>query len=153
MPTVFRVLFAAFMLVAPAPLDSVQARKADIYSGFLSSRALNGYDAVAYFTDGKPVRGRSEFSYSWKGATWLFANQKNLDAFKAKPEAFAPQFGGYCAWAVSQGYTAKGDPNHWKIFDGKLYLNYDARVQRDWERDIPGHISKGNGNWPAVLDK
>ena len=61
--------------------------------------------------------------------------------------------GGYCAWAVSQGYTAKGDPKHWKIVDGKLYLNYDARVQRDWEKDIPGHIAKANRNWPKVLDK
>jgi len=72
---------------------------------------------------------------------------------KQKPEAYAPAYGGYCAWAVSQGYTAKGDPKHWKIVGGKLYLNYDARVQTDWEKDISGHISKAEKNWPVVLDK
>jgi hypothetical protein len=62
-------------------------------------------------------------------------------------------YGGYCAWAVSQGYTAKGDPKYWNIVDGRLYLNYDGRVQKDWEKDIPGNISKGDRNWPKVLDK
>ena len=69
------------------------------------------------------------------------------------PEAYAPQYGGYCAWAVSQGYTAKGDPKYWKVVDGKLYLNYDASVQKNWEKDIPGHIANASKNWPKVLDK
>ncbi|MEM6666964.1 MAG: YHS domain-containing (seleno)protein, partial [Pseudomonadota bacterium] len=71
--------------------------------------------------------------------------------FAANPARYAPQFGGYCAWAVSEGYTAKGDPKHWKVVNGKLYLNYNGRIQRRWEKDIPGHISKGNANWPNVL--
>jgi hypothetical protein len=76
-----------------------------------------------------------------------------LNAFKANPSAFAPQYGGYCAWAVSQNYTASGDPNFWKIVNGKLYLNYDKSVQATWEKDIPGYIAKADRNWPGVLGK
>lgn len=146
----FGLALACFSLTPPA---LAQSRKAEIYTGLLSSTAVGGYDPVAYFSEGRPVQGRSDLTYKWKGTNWRFASEKNLEAFKARPDAYAPQYGGYCAWAVSQGYTAKGDPNHWKIVDGKLYLNYDSRVQRDWERDIPGHISRANGNWPTVLAK
>jgi hypothetical protein len=132
---------------------AAEARSPEIYTGLLSSTAVGGYDPVAYFNEGKPVEGRKEFTHVWKGVTWRFASEKNRDAFRGKPDAFAPQYGGYCAWAVSQGYTAKGDPRHWRIVEGKLYLNYDAKVQRDWEKDIPGHIAKGDRNWPKVLDK
>src|SRR5262245_41165297 len=144
-----RILVAAF---AFSPL-AAQARSPEIYTGLLSSVGAGGYDPVAYFADGKPVAGKSDITHQWKGATWRFASEKNRDLFKAKPEAYAPQYGGYCAWAVSQGYTAKGDPKYWKVVDGKLYLNYDAKVQRDWEKDVPGHISKGDKNWPTVLGK
>jgi hypothetical protein len=73
--------------------------------------------------------------------------------FKADPDRYAPQYGGYCALAVSQGYTAKGEPRAWKFVGGKLYLNYNADIQRKWEQDIPGFIAKGNANWPKVLEK
>ena len=146
-----RALIAA-ALVLSAPL-AAQAKSPEIYTGLLSSTAVGGHDPVAYFTDGKPVAGKSEFTHQWKGVTWRFASAQNRDAFKADPARYAPQYGGYCAWAVSQGYTAKGDPNHWKIVDGKLFLNYDASVQKNWEKDIPGHITNANRNWPKVLDK
>lgn len=129
------------------------ARAAEIYTGLLSATAVGGYDPVAYFRDSKPVPGRSDITWKWRGASWRFASAENREAFKQKPESYAPAYGGYCAWAVSQGYTAKGDPKHWKIVSGRLYLNYDAGVQATWEKDIPGNISKGNGNWPAVLGK
>lgn len=144
------LIVAALVLAAPL---AAQAKSPEIYTGLLSSTAVGGYDPVAYFTDGKPVAGKSEFTHQWKGVTWRFATEKNRDLFKAKPETYAPQYGGYCAWAVSQGYTAKGDPNHWKIVDGKLFLNYDASVQRNWEKDIPGHVTNANRNWPKVLEK
>ena len=108
---------------------------------------------MAYFKDGKPVAGKSDITWTWKGATWRFASTENREAFRQKPEAYAPAYGGYCAWAVSQGYTAKGDPKYWKIVEGRLYLNYDGNVQKTWEKDIPGHISKADLNWPKVLDK
>ena len=143
-------LVAMAVLMAAAPAS---ARSPEIYTGILSSTAVGGYDPVAYFIEGKPVEGKKDFTYAWNGVTWRFANAKNLDAFKTNPEAYAPQYGGYCAWAVSQGYTAKGDPKAWSIVGGKLYLNYNADVKKTWEKDPSGHIVKGDGNWPKVLDK
>ena len=115
--------------------------------------ALDGYDAVAYVTDGKPVKGLPQLTTTWKGAVWRFASAEHRDVFIRDPERYAPQFGGYCAWAVAHGYTADGDPGAWKIVDGRLYLNYSKRVQRRWEQDIPGYITKGQTNWPGVLNK
>lgn len=113
--------------------------------------AIDGSDAVAYFTDGKPVRGTTAFTHSWKGATWRFASAANRDTFAANPEAWAPQYGGYCAWAVSEGYTASTVPEAWKIVDGRLFLNYSRRFQRRWERDQDARIRAGDANWPSVL--
>ena len=147
---------AALMTTAVATLAVIgpaHARQADVYTGYFSSLAVGGYDAVAYFKENKPVEGKAQFSTEYKGATWRFASAENLNAFKANPAAYAPQFGGYCAWAVSQNYTASGDPKYWKIVGGKLYLNYDKSVQETWEKDIPGNIVKADKNWPAVLGK
>lgn len=115
--------------------------------------AIKGYDPVAYFTAAKPVAGDKAFATEWQGATWRFASAENLALFKAEPAKYAPQFGGYCAWAVSQGYTAGIDPDAWKIVDGKLYLNYSLDVQKKWEKDVPGFIAAGNTNWPKLLEK
>ena len=115
--------------------------------------AIKGYDPVAYFTDAKPMKGDAAFAAEWNGATWRFANAANRDAFKAAPEKYAPQYGGYCAWAVSQGYTAGIDPDAWKIVNGRLYLNYSADVQKKWSGDVPGHIAKADLNWPKILKK
>lgn len=146
---------AAVILAAVTawPQHAAQARSPEIYTGILSATAVGGYDPVAYFTEGRPVEGKRDITWTWKGVTWRFASERSRDAFKAAPETFAPQYGGHCAWAVSQGYTAKGDPKYWKVVNGKLYLNYNAQVQRDWERDVAGHIGKGDKNWPAVLGK
>jgi YHS domain-containing protein len=130
-----------------------QSARPAVYAEFRSKLAVDGYDAVAYFKTGQPTKGRPENALAWNGATWHFASPENKAAFEANPQAYAPQYGGHCAWAVSEGYTAKGDPAHWRIVDGKLYLNYNASVQRNWERNIPGHIAKGDKNWPTVLRK
>ena len=87
----------------------------------------------------------------WKGATWRFASAANRTAFEMNPKAYAPQYGGYCAYAVSRGYTAKIEPDAWRIVDGKLYLNYSRSVRTHWAADVPGNIAKANANWPAVL--
>jgi YHS domain-containing protein len=129
------------------------ADKAPIYTGLFSKQALEGYDAVSYFQPGGPVKGDKAFTTTHKGVEWRFASAANLSAFTADPAKYEPQFGGYCAWAVSQGYTAKGDPKYWAVVGGKLYLNYDAKVQKAWETDRTGFISKGNANWPTVLTK
>ena len=139
---------ALFAVAAP-----VQARDADVYTGTFSSLAVGGYDAVAYFKDGKPVKGNAAFTFDYKGAKWQFASAENLNAFKANPTAYTPQYGGYCAWAVSQGYTASGDPLVWNIVGGRLFLNYDKSVQATWSKDIPGNVVKADKNWPSVLGK
>ena len=121
-----------------------------VNSSFLGGVAIEGTDPVAYFSDGRPVEGSSNYEHEWMGATWRFVSAANRDAFAADPEKYAPQYGGYCAWAVSQGYTAKIDPEAWKIVDGRLYLNYSKDVQAQWSEDIPGNISKGDANWPKI---
>jgi YHS domain-containing protein len=142
-------LLGAGLAATPAAL----AEKPAVYKGLFDEAAVGGYDAVAYFTSGKPVEGSKAFEYKYKGVTWRFASADNLAAFKADPTKYAPQYGGYCAWAVSQGYTAKGDPKAWKIVNGKLYLNYNLDIQKKWEQDVPGLVAKGDSNWPKVLDK
>jgi hypothetical protein len=114
--------------------------------------AVKGYDVVAY-ADGVATKGRPEFEYRWRNAIWRFANAPNRERFEREPDRFAPQFGGYCAWAVSRGYTADIDPEAWRIVDGKLYLNYSKRVQKMWEQDVRANIAKGIANWPGVLSK
>lgn len=115
--------------------------------------AIKGYDPVAYFTDSAPTEGKSEFTFEWQGAKWHFANAAHLAAFQATPEKYAPQFGGYCAWAVSKGYTANIDPTAWKLIGGKLYLNYSRDVQAKWEADTAGNIAKAEANWPKLIRK
>lgn len=113
--------------------------------------AVAGHDPVAYFTEQRPVPGLKSFALRHNGAEWRFASEANRDAFKRDPDRYAPQFGGYCSWAVSQGYTAPIDPRAWRIEGGKLYLNYDLSVQRDWEKDMQANIAKGMRNWPQIL--
>jgi len=113
--------------------------------------AVKGYDMVAYFTQHKPVKGSSSYKHTWKDAQWRFSSQENLDLFKANPEQYAPQYGGYCAWAVAHNSTAGIDPKAWKIIEGNLYLNYSLKIQKQWSEDIPGYIEKADANWPAVI--
>jgi len=110
-------------------------------------KALSGYDPVAYFSAEKPTKGDAQYAYSWNGASWLFSSAENLEKFRSNPEAYAPQFGGYCAYAVSEGHTANGDPEAWKIVDGKLYLNYNKEIKQKWEENQTERIEKGVTNW------
>lgn len=150
-----RVFFILGLMVSMLmlPVAEVHAAEKPIYTGFFSKLAVGGYDTVAYFTDKKAVKGDSQFTTEYLGAQWQFSSAANRDAFVADPKRYAPQYGGYCAWAVSEGDTASGDPKLWHIVDGKLYLNYDVDVQKKWKMDIPGHIQKADKNWPAVLGK
>ncbi|MEM9988157.1 MAG: YHS domain-containing (seleno)protein [Pseudomonadota bacterium] len=153
MKTLLKALGATFVLVFSAgSFGSAYAEKAPVYTGILSGTAVGGYDTVSYF-QGTPVKGSKEFETTYKGATWRFASQENLDQFTADPAAYAPQYGGYCAWAVAQGYTAKGDPKYARVVDGKLYLNFNADVQSQWEQNIPGFIAQADANWPSVLSE
>src|SRR5688572_22452343 len=115
--------------------------------------ALRGFDAVAYFAVDNAVKGELKYEYAWKGARWFFSSEDNMKKFQADPEAYAPQFGGYCSYAVSEGYTADGDPEAWKVVDGKLYLNYNKQVREKWEMDRDARIEKGRANWQAFKKK
>jgi YHS domain-containing protein len=116
-----------------------------------SDGAIDGYDPVAYFTEGQPRKGTPELAHEWNGATWHFASAGNLAAFRENPERYAPQFGGYCAWAVGNNYTARPDPQAWHVEDGKLYLNFSADVQKQWLQNRAALIQSGTANWPAVI--
>lgn len=148
-------------IMLPRPLVFVFALAAAAVAGTALSSpvfernglAIRGYDPVAYFRESKPVRGSDSLRADWDGATWNFASAANRDAFLADPGKYAPRYGGYCAWAVSQGYTAPVSPEAWRIVDGKLYLNYSKSVQRTWEEDIPGNIAAADGNWPGIRQK
>jgi hypothetical protein len=113
--------------------------------------AAEGYDATSFFLKGKPVRGSAHYQLRYKGAVWRFENGEALAKFQADPAVFEPQFGGHCAWATSQNYIAHGDPLFWKIVDGKLYFNANARAKELWEADQAEAIKRGHANWPSVL--
>lgn len=112
--------------------------------------AVRGHDPVAYFKDGKPVKGSAEHRFEHKGSMFHFASKANRDAFAAEPERYAPQYGGFCAFGMSGGYKAAIDPVAFTVREGKLYLNYNLEVQKQWSADIPGHVNKADRNWPAV---
>jgi YHS domain-containing protein len=146
-----RLVHVALILciVLPALAAPVWGLEA-VFTDF-RGQAIRGYDPVAYFEQRKAVKGQDEYQYDWKGAEWYFSSQKNKEEFARSPKRYAPQYGGYCAWAVSQGYTASIDPKAWYIYKGKLYLNYSKEVQQTWSKDIPGNIQKADMNWPKLL--
>lgn len=128
-----------------------QAKEPSVYTGYFSNVAVSGYDSVAYFTLQKPVKGDAKFTTMYNGAEWRFVSAEHRDKFVADPTHYAPQYGGYCAWAVAQGSTASADPQRWKIVNDKLYLNYDADVQKKWELSVPEFIQQADKNWPKVI--
>jgi YHS domain-containing protein len=150
---IVRAAFAIFVVSTLFSFVRPASAAVDPINKNLIGTALKGYDAVAYFKEGRPVKGRDEFRHDWMGAKWYFASAANRDDFARSPEKYAPQFGGYCAWAVGHGKTASIDPEAWKIVDGKLYLNYSKDVQKMWEQDVPGWIKKADENWPGLIKK
>ncbi len=112
--------------------------------------ALSGYDAVSYFTGDAPVEGSDEHRVRYQGFDYQFASAENAAKFQAEPAKYAPQYGGYCAWAIgANDALAPGDPNVYKIVDGKLYLNFSEDVAEKWNEDIPGFIENGDKNYPT----
>jgi YHS domain-containing protein len=115
--------------------------------------ALQGYDAVAYFTDGQPKKGDPKFQTKLHGVTYYFTSADHLKKFKANPDTYQPQFGGFCAMGTAMGHKFEGDPTVWKIVDNKLFLNFNPDVGRRWSQDIPGNIARADDNWPQIKDK
>ncbi len=136
------------------PVFLTSAARAENLEVFVNSDgvAINGYDPVAYFTAGEPVAGIEEHSAMWKRARWYFSSAENRALFVADPEKYAPQYGGYCAFAVSQGYIAPTVPEAWTIENDKLYLNFSLGVRERWRRDMANLIARGDANWPGVLE-
>ncbi len=135
-------------------LPAAYAKENPVYS-HKKSGAIKGTDPVAYFSlqpGDKAVKGNKNISHEWQGATWYFSSEKNRDLFIQAPEKYAPQYGGYCSYAVAKGYTAKIDPNAWTIVNDKLYLNYSKGVQKKWNKKRDEFIQKANSNWPKVLE-
>lgn len=115
--------------------------------------AISGYDPVAYFTDGKPVRGSPDHALMWRGATWYFASAATMEAFEMNPHAYAPQYGGYCAYAMTKGAIAATAPDAFAVSSGRLYLTYSTEIRAIWADDVAGNVALADAHWPAALNK
>lgn len=149
-------------VLAPLGFSPAHARAPEIYidDGGLFGQgwkhAVGGYDAVAYHSlgeDDAPVPGSEDLQTEYKGVSWLFSSQENLDAFKAEPDRYRPHFGGYCAWAMARNKLAKGDPEVWHIHESVLYLNVSPRFKREWLANLERDLMRGNENWPGILER
>ena len=114
--------------------------------------AIRGYDPVAYFDAGKAVEGSEKHALMWMGTTWRFSKAANMAAFEMNPHRYAPQYGGYCAYAMSQGAIATSMPQAWTIHENKLYLNFSLGVHGIWRKDIAGHVGAADQFWPEILN-
>jgi len=139
------------LVIALAFFFYLNSGKAEIF--IKDGAAINGYDPVAYFTEQKPVKGSKDFSYNYKKATWHFSSQQNMDLFKANPDKYAPKYGGYCAYGLSNGYKAPTEADAWSIVDEKLYLNYNTEVREEWNKEQKQRIINADQNWPVVKTK
>ncbi len=149
-----RRMFVALTAALPAGLVLPKgARAASPPRNVEHGLAVAGADPVAYFAEGRAVAGSTAHPLIWDGATWLFASGENRAVFEANPLAYAPRYGGYCAWAVSQGYLAPIDPEAFTVHGGALYLNYSKNVRRRFRHKIDRQIARADANWPAVLDE
>ena len=152
MKNYLRNLTYLFMLAAMTLPGAAWSGEDPIYTTYFSSVAAGGYDVTSYFSEAQPIKGEKAFKTEYMDADWYFANQKNLDKFIQNPQRYAPQYGGYCAWAVSQGNTASGDPLLWTIHEDKLYLNYNHEINNRWHSDKERLIVEADKNWPTVLN-
>jgi hypothetical protein len=144
--------FSLFLIIYSLVFSIVfsEAKKKEPAFVVINGLAIGGYDVVAYFSIGKPVKGSSKFELEWQSVKWRFSNAKNRDEFVKSPQNYIPEFGGYCAFSVSQGYLAKGDPNAWAIHHGKLYLIYDKNVREEWIANKSRFIPLGEANWLGI---
>ena len=143
----FVLMALSFSVMAAKPVNTLK----NSFFVTQTDTAINGYDSVAYFTKNAPVKGLDAHTFEYKGAKWKFSSDANLELFKGNPEKYAPQYGGYCAYGVANDGLVKVDPDQFTVYEGKLYLNYDDSVRKDWLKDIPGNIRKADGKFQALL--
>ena len=134
------------IVVLTAAQSSIAGEAGRVNAG-ADNVAIEGFDTVAYFTMGRPMKGDPEFTYSWNGATWQFAAAEHRDLFAEDPERYAPQFGGFCSMALAHGQIAEVDPEVWTIVDGKLYLNFNKSVGEKFRQNLKENIEKADENW------
>lgn len=151
------VVVAAGIVFADAPGGTATGTTGKSQPVFVASDddnvAIKGYDVVAYFTDMTATPGSSEHVVEWRGAKWHFASAENMARFQENPRAYAPQYGGYCAWGVAaKNDLFEIDPQAWKIVDNKLYLNFNKDIQQQWLADIQGFINQADENWPKLVE-
>ncbi len=132
-------------------ITAAYAQRAEIFT--TDGKAVKGYDVVAFFKQSKPVKGADSLVFVYKGAQWLFASRENLDAFAASPEAYSPQYGGYCAYGMAEGHKAPVETDTWTVRDGKLYFNYNRKVKSLWMKEPSALIEEANKNWFVIKDK
>lgn len=123
-----------------------------VYTSWLDDEALAGYDVVSFYS-GKPLKGNDLYRTRYMEAEWSFSSRANLDLFLTNPDVFVPQYGGHCAWAMAHGKLAKGSPEQWHVRDGRLYLNFNARIKTLWDADIPDYIRDADRFWPNLSQK
>ncbi|MEO6329076.1 MAG: YHS domain-containing (seleno)protein [Ginsengibacter sp.] len=139
-------IFAKYKHISPLSWNM----HSKINQAVFGNEAIEGYDPVAYFKQAKAVKGEKTNSYIWNNATWYFLSPENINLFKNDPDKYAPQFGGYCSFAVSKGFTAKIDPFAWIIIDGRLYLFNDESFKNKWIEDERENLEKDKSNWPGI---
>jgi YHS domain-containing protein len=140
-----RLLFITILMFTAV---FVHAQKSEIFT--TEGKAIRGYDPVAFFKQSMPVKGADSLAYEWKGSQWLFSSKENMDRFKANPEQFCPQYGGYCAYGTSAGHKSPTQTDTWTIVDNKLYFNYNIKVKEMWLKDQKTLIEKADQQWPEV---
>jgi YHS domain-containing protein len=145
------LFFALFLLFSSSVFGQHKKDGDQVYA--TKSGAIQGYDPVAYFTDGKAVEGKQGITFQWQDAEWHFTSEEHKTLFSENPEQYAPQYGGYCAYGWTKGYAAKIDPLAWSIVDNKLYLNYNADVQNLWNEKQSEYIQIANENYSKKHDK
>lgn len=137
---------AAALFVAPLLIAAAVAAEPTMNTTS-DNVAINGYDTVAYFTDGEATKGSAEYVAVWQDARWHFASDAHRRLFEADPSRYAPQFGGWCASGVAEGEYYEINPEAWAIVEGKLYLNYSRRVRDKWLETASEKIAKAEHIW------
>lgn len=152
--TTLRKLIVRLIMLAAAPLLFAESPPSKTLVNLdRSGLAVQGYDVVAYFTDGKPVKGSAQFTSTHGGGTYQFASAEHKAAFDKEPDKYAPQFGGYCAYGVSKGSLVKIEPDAFQIVNGRLLLQYDTGIRAKFSKDTAGNLAKADANWPGLLAK
>lgn len=142
------LIIAALALVT---VIQAKAQSSEIFAP--AGKAIKGYDPVAFFKEAKPVKGSEKFEYKWKDASWYFSTAENLEAFKADPEKYAPQYGGYCAYGAAEGHKSPTLTETWTVLNDKLYFNYSTKVKEAWTKDQANLIKKADEKWPELKEQ